>query len=236
MDTIKRIFKWIDNYWYHYKWATIIVAFFAVVLIVFVGQMATSEPDDANIIFVGPYVLTANQSLEIESAFVAVMDKDYDGNGKKSALLYDLPAFTDEQAEWARKEAAARGETVSLNEYLVPRVQQKVSYEIMGGENYICLLDPYWYDLLLENGAIMKLEEVLGETPDLSFDGYGVRFKDLDFGSYFDAFSILPDDTVLCFRNISVANTTLGNDGEKSKYENCKKVLCDVFDFVAPEE
>ena len=236
METIKKVFKWLDNYWYHYKWTTIIVAFFAVVLIVFAGQMATSEPNDANVLFVGPYVLTPNQSLEIENAFVAVMDRDYDGNGKKSALLYDLPAFTDEQAAKAQAEAAALGEKVVLSEFLVSRVQQKVSYEIMGGENYICLLDPYWFDLMLENGAILKLEDALGETPELSFDGYGIRLKDLDFGAYFTAFDCLPDDTILCIRYISVANTTLGNDGENSKYEISKKILRDVIDFVAPVE
>lgn len=236
MELIKKAIKWIDNFWYHYKWTTIIVVFFAVVTLVFVGQTVTSEPDDGSILYVGPCILTANQRLDIESAFVAVMDHDYDENGKKSALLYDLPAFTDEQADEARKKAEAEGGSIVLNEYLVSRVQNKISYEIMGGENYICMLDPYWYDLLLENGAILRLEDVLGETPELSADGFGVRLKDLDFGSYFSAFSYLPDDTVLCMRVVSVANTAIGNSGEGSKYEISKEIFRDIFDFTAPEQ
>ena len=26
----KKIIKWLDNYWYHYKWTTIITAFFVI--------------------------------------------------------------------------------------------------------------------------------------------------------------------------------------------------------------
>ena len=41
-----RFLKWLDNYWYHYKWRTIVILFFAVLLIVCVVQCSTVEKYD----------------------------------------------------------------------------------------------------------------------------------------------------------------------------------------------
>ena len=27
-----KVYRWLDNFWYHYKWPTVIIAFFAIVL------------------------------------------------------------------------------------------------------------------------------------------------------------------------------------------------------------
>ena len=45
--------RWLDNFWYHHKWAVIITVFFLVVLIVCVLQMSSRVQYDFNVIFVG---------------------------------------------------------------------------------------------------------------------------------------------------------------------------------------
>ena len=35
--------KWLENYWYHYKWATIISAFFITVAVICIVQIASKK-------------------------------------------------------------------------------------------------------------------------------------------------------------------------------------------------
>ena len=38
--------RWLDNFWYHHKWKVIIIAFFAIVIIIGVVQMLSKEDSD----------------------------------------------------------------------------------------------------------------------------------------------------------------------------------------------
>ena len=39
IKSMKNLRKWFENYWYHYKWRTLIVAFFAIIIVVCMVQM-----------------------------------------------------------------------------------------------------------------------------------------------------------------------------------------------------
>lgn len=81
---LRKIFKWLDNFWYHYKWVTLVTAFFTVTLSIIIIQMITKTNPDSNILYGGPAVLTANQTKEIENAFNALLPEDFNGDGEKT--------------------------------------------------------------------------------------------------------------------------------------------------------
>ena len=78
---LRKILKWLDNFWYHYKWVTLVTIFFVVTLTIIIVQMITKTNPDCNILYGGPAVLTANQTKEIENAFNALLPEDYNGDG-----------------------------------------------------------------------------------------------------------------------------------------------------------
>ena len=61
------------------------------------AQFFTRAKYDAMILYTGPRIPTANQTLEIESAFEDVLSEDFDGNGKREVSLNALFLMTDEQ-------------------------------------------------------------------------------------------------------------------------------------------
>ena len=76
--------KWMENFWYHHKWAVIITVFFLVVLIVCAAQMSARVQYDFNIIFVGNGGnITGTQYNDILSSLENVA-YDVDGNGETS--------------------------------------------------------------------------------------------------------------------------------------------------------
>ena len=46
---MSKFLKWLDNYWYHYKWHTIIVAFFLIIGIISTVQIFNRETYEDNI-------------------------------------------------------------------------------------------------------------------------------------------------------------------------------------------
>ena len=50
-----KFFRWLDNFWYHNKWKTIIVSFLLLTLIVCAVQFAGREDADIYILYAGPY-------------------------------------------------------------------------------------------------------------------------------------------------------------------------------------
>ena len=228
-----KIGKWIDNFWYHYKWETLIVIFVAIVLAVVIPQSVTKTEYDTSVLFTGPEFIDADENAAIESAFRQIMH-DYDQNGSKELQLINLTAFTADQAK-ALVQTGSYTMSV-LSPYLETNVMDNFSTQIFAGEASICLLDPYWYSIVRREDGFVPLSEILGYTPEKAIDEYSIYLKDTDFGSFFTAFDVLPDDTVLCMRRMSTASALLGQNRTEKKYEINKKLLVDIFSFKAPEQ
>ena len=228
-----KIGKWFDNFWYHYKWETIIILFVLIVLAVVIPQSLTRTKYDTSVLFCGPEFVDADENAAIESAFRQIM-QDYDNDGKKELQLINITAFTTEQANELVKTGSY---TMSvLSPYLQSNVSDSFSTQIFAGEASVCLLDPYWYSVVREEDGFVPLSEILGYTPEKAIDEYSIYLKDTDFGSFFTAFDCLPDDTVLCMRRMSTASAFLGQKRTEEKYEINKKLLIDIFNFKTPEQ
>ena len=76
-----KIYRWLDNFWYHHKWKTLIIAFFAVVVLVCALQMCGKEDEgDVAILMVGPYGFATEQSGigDLQAFLDKTLPQDYD--------------------------------------------------------------------------------------------------------------------------------------------------------------
>ncbi len=226
---------WFDNFWYHNKWKTIFVLFIAAVLLICLMQMGNKTEFDAQILYTGPTILEPSQKAEIESAFAQLLAKDYNGDGLKNAQLADLTILTEAQYAALREKEHDVAELVKYNSYTEAARGESFTQEVTAGENVICLLDPHWYGIIKERGGLVKLDTLLGQTPENALDDYGIYLKDTDFSKFFAAFDVLPDDTVLCMRILSSAMLLTGSDGAKQKHENHQEIFTTVMNFTLPE-
>ena len=71
----------IENFWYHYKWHTIIIVFFIITGLVCLVQCSTKEqPDDKALLYVNQNLLdnAANDLSDKLGGYI----EDYNGNGE----------------------------------------------------------------------------------------------------------------------------------------------------------
>ena len=228
--------EWFENYWYHYKWATIITAFFVIIGIIMIGQVVTKENADVNILYAGPQWFLGSEIRGIENAFVQTMTEDYNGDGKKVVVLKDITLLTDGQIDYKLESALAEGiDDLVINRVENQKMRGSLTTEIMAGESIICLLDPYWFDFIKAESGFMTLQDILGYKPENAFDDYGIYLKDTEFGKFFTIFELLPDDTVLCVRRMTVLSVFKGAKKEEERYAWHTQMFKDIINFKVKE-
>jgi hypothetical protein len=230
-----KIYKWLDNYWYHYKWQTLIAVFFIVFAVVAVGQMITKTDEDVVILYAGPFEPTPNQAREISNALQTVMSSDFNGDGEKNAQVMNILLMTEDQIQQAKKEADEQGKVVVYNNALLNENRTKFATQIFAGEAVICLLDPNWYPNVLKSGGFVKLADILGIKPGYAIDDYSVYLHDTPLARYFTALQSFPEDTILCVRTMSTATVFKSAKKEKIRYENQLQMFRDMMSFSIAE-
>ncbi|MBP3919368.1 MAG: hypothetical protein J6I50_09410 [Clostridia bacterium] len=198
----------LENFWYHYKWHTLIIGFFVVFFIIAIAQMTGKPSYDAHILYTGPAYLDG----ETISDILSVMEEA----SHAAAPVNDNPAdYTKDQ-----KLNLDFNKIIYVSEALAKQYQEDGVYFnaltnqssrgqfdnfIMVGEYVILLIDQSLYQETVDTGAFCSLEDVLGYVPENAYDTCGFFIGDLPIGNA-NGFRQLPRDTIICCRAKSYVN------------------------------
>jgi len=220
--------KKIENYWYHYKWPTIIIAFFVIVIAISITQCSTKTDDDCTVLYGGPVSISTNSSIEISGIFSQLLKEDINNDGSKVVSLNAFLLMTDKQYDDYYEK---NGVVLGMNEKTLSDNHQAFSQQVFAGESVILLLDPNWYNDLKEAGGLATFKDAIGYTPDIAIDDYSIYLKDTKFAKYFNQLSVFPEDTILCVRNISTATSFLNQSKQEEKYKKQISYLKNILEF-----
>ena len=184
--------KWLENFWYHYKWPTLIVCFFVIVFTVCTLQVCNKQSYDISVVYAGPYMVDSEKSNDIKSVFDFTIVEDFDGDGSKSTQFINYLIYTQEQIE----KIEAEGEQIIDRSYVSN--ENKNFYNYASTEAGICFVDPSIYLSLKESDRLINITETLGYTPDGLVDDYGVTLSETALYEEYAVLGQLPADTVVC--------------------------------------
>ncbi len=185
---------WLENYWYHYKWATLIVTFFLIVGVICVFQAVQNDSYDSYIMYAGPFQLSHKEVLDIEKDFYSVVE-DRDGDGKVNVAIRELFIMSAQEIENIE-------EGYEANYTLISENMKIFDQEILSGEATICLLSPYLFERVVEANGFLPIGDYVGDAEVEYVGEYGVKLNSTAFGRL-PGLSVLPDDTILCVRRVS---------------------------------
>ena len=209
-----KFLRWLDNYWYHYKWVTIVVAFFIIVFSVCTLQMCSKEKNDIIMVYAGGAFVSQEEAENVKSVINAVMPEDFDGNGTKSANLVKYEIYSADQVKEIESATDANGEHGYVDRSYNSSNYDNFCNYIQTGDASVCLVEGWLFEELKVANRVMDISEVLGYTPEGS-DGYGVRLGDLEIYDSYAVMKVLPEDTVVCLLRPLV----VGNSSEEEYYE-----------------
>jgi hypothetical protein len=202
--------RWLDNFWYHYKWTVIISAFFALVLIVCVVQMFADPVYDINIGYSGTYGFSATEAEMMYNDLSAALPNDLNGDGARYAGFIRYQIYSEEeikeewkQVEQAREEAKAKGEdpaeiTSKINLAFNTEQYSQFTNSLLTGQCYIYLCSPFVYDTVKSSGRVCRLADLGGNVPSYAYDECAVLLKDTPMYQNSEILQKLPEDTLVC--------------------------------------
>ncbi len=233
-----KAYKWLDNYWYHYKWVTLAVVFFVTVFSVLTAQMLTKEKPDAVILYGGPAVLTANETRDLETAFRNVLPSDFNADGKKLVQLETVSLMTDEQVAEAEVKAEEESSVFVYDAKALGSNKTTFTELMMSGEYVILLVDRAQYDNILDSGAIVPLADLFDadKIPDCAYDDSSIVFSETPFAQFFNATDVLPEDTLLCVLQASENSIFKGKDKAETQYRQQLMLYKKMINFSKGKE
>jgi len=192
--------KWMENFWYHHKWAVIITVFFLVVLIVCVLQMSSRVQYDFNVIFVGNGGnITGTQYNDILSSLENV-SYDADGNGKASVCFSRETFISDQESELVS----------NLNSNITSFMQSSLYQDY-----YIYFIDPVLYENYKNEGVFVPLASHVNNIDESMLnDELSIRLGDCAFYDY-PGISAMPENTLIVLKTVPYFSSKKKTDDQK---------------------
>lgn len=213
------------NLWYHHKWVlvfTLLILLTTTPIIVWCAQGVENNKRDVMIYYVGPAQASETGA---HSALVDTFEticKDYDGeNGVvarvESTLIYASNQLKDEDGN------PFTTNEISKNKERLTNFQQL----LMSGELTFILIDKSLYKEELE-GQFAVLSDLGIDASEAMYDECALYLKKTEFGSYFNAFNALPDDTLIVINQKNINH-------KDEDHANHVDLLKSLIEYKKPE-
>ena len=232
--------RWLDNFWYHYKWTVIIVAFFVSVAVIGIVQMVNRPNYDTSVCLASPYKMNKEERADMEALFRKICPEDFNGDGEKLVNLVEYQIYSEEEFESeADRYEAMTDENGNSDQFQINRKFNSDEYKnfsnfTMTGETSVYVLSPYLYDLLVSAERLKPLSEVYtdGTLPAGALpDGFGIALKDTDFYKYNPAAQIYPENAILCLHKPTIS----GRSKNEARYAEDMAFFKAIADFEVRE-
>lgn len=197
-----KFLKWLDNFWYHNKWKTIICLFLAVVLTVCIVQLVQKEDYDACIMYVG--ASTNGISKSIETQLEALMGGEQ-CNINFSRLTYDPDNNLASEANVTAQKQLA-------NMIVMPY--------------YIYIMDKEVYELYKNSGAFVPLSDIYdGALPEFVNDDFSLVYSETEFSKTHTDDDAIPSDAVIVLKVKPYSWNKKTAAKEEAKYNTHKELF-----------
>ncbi len=241
--------SWLDNFWYHYKWTVIIVAFFVVTFLVCFVQCNGRQQADSYVTFAGPAQLSEEESMAVCRVLALFLEGEttvdmrthtYFSEEDLRELYTDYytleelraiyPNATDAELEEKQKEPKGfdnagfnSAKQANLDRY------NSLSTYTRTGECSLWLVSPAVYAQLgLKEPLGAPLSELFGENiPDAAYDACAVKLAELPIYQAYEALQVLPEDTLLVLTKPMI----IGASSDTEQYARIKALFSAMVNF-----
>lgn len=225
---------WLDNFWYHYKWHSLIALFLVFTVTICTFQMCQKESYDAHILFAGSHAFSRDSAdgdfPEYNKAKISLerFVKDYDENGDVNISFRALFVPSDDEL----------GKLDESQFQLAYSDKSALSSTMMTGDYFICFFSPSIYEKYKAVGS-EDSPEIFADLSQFVPEGVSIEYyngeKSAILLSSTDIYSLsglsaMPEDTVICLRNLTFS-THLNKKANEKAFTKSKEILTKILAY-----
>lgn len=229
--------KKMENFFYHYKWHTIIGVFLAFVIGLCIFQSCQKTTYDAYIMYAGGHDLRIKEAEQAERTYeilyksVGTYLGDYNDDGERNLSFLDMYIPSPVEIDELQK-----NDKVPYNR--LKEDDELFRNNLLSGDYYVCIISKYLFDEWTkdDNNPFVPVASYLPEGAKIAKgeddDGYRLASE---YGIYLSStpvkdkpgFKLLPEDSIICLRKYSKASSP-GKKGKKV-YEACENLFTAII-------
>ena len=226
--------EWFDNFWYHYKWHSLIALFLVFTITICSMQMCQKVSYDIHIMYAGSYEIerksdTGTPEYETFISSLSRVCEDFDEDGTLRVNLRDLFLLSDSQIEEVEKS----GE-YEVNYVLINQNTETFKDNMAMSDYYVCFISKTLYDQYKTYGnetMFVPLSEYVNEDTTLEFYDTGAVLLSSTGFSSLPGIQNLPDDTVVCLRRVSAVAQHLNEKQTAEQFKRAEKVIEKILNY-----
>lgn len=181
------------NFWYHYKWVTIVTVVALIFVTYLMVDLLTKPKYDLTVLGISTYQYGINKDAQAKT--FEGFASDYDGNGEINVMVNSIEMFDTTNS------------SATYNPQLVQAASVKMIGALQSFEGFIFVLDQYSYDRIITNGDGSKAEGVFLDlsqytAQNSAFQGDKLYLKGTRLAETWGLKEV-PDDLFLCLRDYS---------------------------------
>ena len=225
--------KKIENFWYHYKWHTLIALFLVVTVTVCSVQMFTREKYDVHILYAGPddVRMTASEGLSeyrVMHSSLKLVVGDYDENGEVTPNLRTLFVPSAEEIEEINQIHKEQNTGLEVQTQLVIENTSQMDSLLTISDYYLCILSEanYLTYRTKSEGFFVSLAPYVGDATVNYYEGAtdAVYLNSTAFGRL-PGLADLDESTVICLRGVSEVARRADRKGSAKQFAAAEKVF-----------
>ena len=210
--------KWLENYWYHYKWMTIIITASIIALSICLVQCSTKADYDMYALYAGPTYIGGEQSSQLRDAI-----NDYMGIDRQNVSINSFVYVSESKMEEYKQGDAYVNQGINMQ-------QTSDFFDFLYAASFnMIIIDPELYSLIKKNEILTPMNDISDIANSKSSDGYCIRLYDTSLPQKYSIFMSMPEDTLLCFRK-QVLMQNLSNKNNKESYEYQKNIFKNIIE------
>ena len=229
------LLRWLENFWYHYKWHTVVAIFLVVAVTVTSLQMCQKTSYDAYVLYAGNHEISRTSSdgdvpYNTMISSLKRVCEDFDGDESVNISLLNLFVLNNEEIDDLLEGTTGK----EINQALITEDTETLKNSLLFGEYYLCFLSER---LFLEYEAAYQGALFTSLTEYLPADGgyelaseRGIYLSSLPFYALPEVCN-LPPDTVICLREISEVSTMFGKDSNEENFHRGETMLKNILSY-----
>ena len=229
----------LENFWYHYKWHTLIALFLVVTVAVCSVQMFTREKYDVHILYAGPddVKMTASDGLSayrVMHSSLKLVVGDYDENGEVTPNFRTLFVPSEAEIEEINRINEEENTELEVQTQLVIENTSQMDGLLTISDYYLCILSEanYLTYRTKSEGFFVSLAPYVGDTEVTYYEGAtnAVYLNSTAFGRL-PGLADLDESTLICLRSVSEVARRADRKGSAKAFSAAEKTVKNIFAF-----
>ena len=227
--------KW-ENYWYHYKWHTIVAAITLVMFTVLILQTCQREEYDVHVVYAGSHRfsrISTDGDIPKYNSMLTTLKKfssDHNGDGAVSVDLRDLYVMTEGQIA----ELLLKNPNADINESLIAEDSDTLATLLLYSEYFLVLIDEETflsYESKYEGALFEEIAPYTDADSGIEYkyaSSHGIYLGSLPFHEEAEVCD-LPANTVVAIRKLSEVASALNKNGNTEHHDRAEQMLRNIL-------